>query len=377
MTHLNLLSFDEFDAILVSAQHRLATRLYTLDRLFATKKLNLFGYGGKGRSLASHIASGSGIEIGVYDSNAKARHMAEKDGFKIFNTLTELQQSDDGIILGACQAQIEQAHLVGQNYIFYQEAAYFFDTPHLAHKSRELSIFILENKKSLYKLYSSLHPQSRSILTSILSFRLSLDPHDLIAVRKANVDMWFDVLEQYSYRDYLSFLDIGAYNGDTLQQAQRRLSVTRGVAVEANTSLFNSITDVAQAFSGGVRIVAQAAWSHKCRLHFSEVRGGMINVSEADDGELEAAPLDAVIDEKIDLIKIDIEGAEIPAFLGCPRLLSTGPDLAIAAYHVPDDLIKIPALLEESGYTQANFDLHVAHYSDCFDDTILYYLKIQ
>src|SRR4030095_10797394 len=105
------------------------------------------------------------------------------------------------------------------------------------------------------------------------------------------------------------------------------------------------------------------------------VRGGMISVSEAEDGELEAGPVDDGITERVDLIKMDIEGAEISALMGCQRPLKTGPDLAIAAYHRPDDLVQLPVFLERLGYLNPDFDFHVAHYSDCFDDTIYYYLR--
>ena len=102
----------------------------------------------------------------------------------------------------------------------------------------------------------------------------------------------------------------------------------------------------------------------------------MISVSEAEDGgELEAAPIDDSIGEYVDLIKMDIEGSEISALTGCRRTLQTGPDLAIAAYHRPDDLVQLPGFLDGAGYGNGTFDLHVAHYSDCFDDTIFYFLR--
>jgi len=259
--------------------------------------------------------------------------------------------------------------------MFYQEAAYLFDAPHLENKAREFSSWIIPNTEALYKTYSALHEQSREVLVSVLSFRMSLDPRDLAKCRTKNSDMWFDVPENHARRKYATFLDVGAFDGDTLQQAQRRLAVTRGIAVEANTALFDSIRRVAAAYEGGIEIMPRAAWSHACRLHFSEVRGGMISVAEAEDGELEAGQIDDEIHEAVDLIKMDIEGAEIAALTGCKRTLKTGPDLAIAAYHRPDDLVQLPAFLEKAGYAAPNFDFHLAHYSDCFDDTIVYFLK--
>jgi hypothetical protein len=85
--------------------------------------------------------------------------------------------------------------------------------------------------------------------------------------------------------------------------------------------------------------------------------------------------IDDGVDERVDLIKMDIEGAEIPALVGCLRTLKAGPDLAIAAYRRPDDLVQIPAFLRGAGYVKPAFDTHVADYSDCFDDTILYFVK--
>jgi hypothetical protein len=75
------------------------------------------------------------------------------------------------------------------------------------------------------------------------------------------------------------------------------------------------------------------------------------------------------------MIKMDIEGAELPALVGCTNILRTGPDLAIAGYHRPNDLVDLPEYLASVGYMGPAFHLHIAHYSECFDDTILYFLR--
>lgn len=368
------LAFPAFAETLASAERRFQRRLIVLKRVIAREYVYLFGYGAKGRALAQHIAQFSSKKVIVYDSDANARKRAEREGFGIVDSVQEIRP-DCGVILGACQAQLEQARAVPQNYIYYQEAAYLFDAPYLENRAREFSSWIVQNTSALYQTYIAVHAQSREKFVNVLSFKLSLDPHDLIESKQSQFGMWFDVLEDLSSRKYRTFLDVGAYDGDTLREAQRRLFVTRGIAFEANSSLFDSIRRNASTYECGVTITPRAAWSHSCRLKFYEVGSGMIAVSEAEDGELEAGPIDDSIDEPVDFIKMDIEGAEIAALTGCTRTLSTGPDLAIAAYHRPDDLTQIPLFLERSGYAKQAFDLHVAHYSDCFDDTILYFLK--
>ncbi len=99
----------------------------------------------------------------------------------------------------------------------------------------------------------------------------------------------------------------------------------------------------------------------------------MIQVTEDAAGELDAAPIDAHVSEHVDFIKMDIEGAESPALAGCSKLLRRSrPDLAIAAYHRPDDFVSLYSLITNEGYSGEDFSWNIGHYSDCLDDSIFY-----
>ena len=66
----------------------------------------------------------------------------------------------------------------------------------------------------------------------------------------------------------------------------------------------------------------------------------------------EAATLDSILEElgigRVDFVKMDIEGAEIEALKGMSRILQSGVELAIAAYHpvngTPTNSVLIPEL---------------------------------
>ena len=122
MTSAALLSFDEFEDALDSAKSRFDKRIGELKALVSGKPVYLFGYGGKGRTLASQIAKASNTEVIVFDSDSRTREVAAREGFSTIATRDELGQRGLGVILAACQAQMEQAALVPRNHIFYQEA---------------------------------------------------------------------------------------------------------------------------------------------------------------------------------------------------------------------------------------------------------------
>ena len=73
-------------------------------------------------------------------------------------------------------------------------------------------------------------------------------------------------------------------------------------------------------------------------------RGATV-VSETVDALLERGDLD-----RVDFIKLDIEGTELKALQGAERTLRRfRPRLAIAAYHAPNDLVELSGFLTELG----------------------------
>jgi hypothetical protein len=74
--------------------------------------------------------------------------------------------------------------------------------------------------------------------------------------------------------------------------------------------------------------------------------------------------------ERVDFIKLDIEGAEVNALEGAANTLRRHrPRLAIAAYHRNDDLTRIPVTLRQMG---PNYRFHLAHYTTHHGETVLY-----
>jgi FkbM family methyltransferase len=74
--------------------------------------------------------------------------------------------------------------------------------------------------------------------------------------------------------------------------------------------------------------------------------------------------------ERVDFIKMDIEGAEQIALEGCARTVARHkPKLAICAYHRADDLWRIPLLLTR---LNPRYRIYLDHYTNHLEETVIY-----
>lgn len=83
--------------------------------------------------------------------------------------------------------------------------------------------------------------------------------------------------------------------------------------------------------------------------------------------------LDSFVEErkiKPDLIKMDIEGAEMSALKGAMKTIKKSkPQLAISIYHSNKDFVEIPVYLKEN---LENYSFKLEHYGTTICDTVLY-----
>ena len=74
--------------------------------------------------------------------------------------------------------------------------------------------------------------------------------------------------------------------------------------------------------------------------------------------------------EKIDFIKLDIEGAELPCLKGAQKTIKKfKPRLALCVYHKDDDLITIPQYVKS---LVPEYKMYLKHHTDGIQETVLY-----
>ncbi len=191
-----------------------------------------------------------------------------------------------------------------------------------------------------------------------LEFECHLDEHmgSQIFWRGSYSASQLTVLDQLLHRDDLTFVDIGANQGEFSLFAAKRLRHGQVVAFEPDPELSERLRrNLGRNGFDSVTVRQHALWHEDATLELHRPAGQWDDGSTNEGlGSLYASPgttvvdvvdcrrLDDVVEEldlaRVDVIKIDVEGAEVNVLRGAQRTLSThSPILLVEADRVRSD----------------------------------------
>ncbi len=224
--------------------------------------------------------------------------------------------------------------------------------------------FLKEKKEDLEWLYQSLQDyRSKKILLAILKNYYYYDFSLLGSVRENCYSHYFDLDLLPSLEDAV-FVDVGAYIGDTVDDFLKNFNYQyrKIYCYEVTVESFAILKDK---FCLSERIICQkkAVYDHTCKLSltFHPTSFSANRITE-EEGEIEAITLDEDIKEKIDFLKMDIEGSERKALIGARKHIQEDhPYLMISVYHGFEDLVEIPKLILQ---WNANYQFCLRYYGN-------------
>jgi FkbM family methyltransferase len=226
---------------------------------------------------------------------------------------------------------------------------------------------IANSLEAIERVYVRLSDEaSRQCLLNILSFRMGrlLDYADFMHPEA----QYFNELTLSGLTGRpVSYVDGGAYTGDSYAELAERVDVETAYLFEPDPDNFCSlVSNVRTAGRQAVCLPCALSDSYSV-LSFTGGAGEGAAISEEGGQRIVTAALDDVFpNHQIDMIKLDVEGAEIPALRGATALIRRSrPVMAISLYHKPDDAWVIPLLV---GDLCGDYAFYIRqHYYNSFD----------
>lgn len=168
-------------------------------------------------------------------------------------------------------------------------------------------------------------------------------------------------------------VDVGAFIGFYTMRASRLVG-SRGkvVAVEAEPSNFEALLfNLKLNQANNVIPLNLAAWDKEAMLDLHIFQENLalnslthLHGNSAKSIKVKARPLDAVLEElgveKVDWVKIDVEGAEVEVLQGMEKTISHSPNLRLLVeLHSDETIEKCLSMLTEKGYEVKRVAWHI------------------
>lgn len=206
--------------------------------------------------------------------------------------------------------------------------------------------FYRAHRAELEQVYHLLaDEESRRIFCSVISYKITGDIRHLRNNESDPTRVWTDLL---SPEQYTTYVDLGAYNGDTIRALLPHAPNLQSVyAMEPDRRNFRKLEAYAQEESRcQIRCIAAGAWSHQDILPFDASgnrNAGLHGKASKTVDTAVNSPDNILAGAPADYIKYDVEGAEKEALIGTTQtILTHRPHLLVSIYHRSEDLYALP-----------------------------------
>ncbi|MCB9166328.1 MAG: FkbM family methyltransferase [Flavobacteriales bacterium] len=211
---------------------------------------------------------------------------------------------------------------------------------------------------------------SRTTLEGLLHFRFNRDIRGLERFTYRLHEQYFETF--VSLANDAVFVDGGGFDGGTVQEFHRRYPGHGTVHYFEPNAASMELSRQNLAVVPHVRFVPKGLWNEATILHFDASLGSASKVSEAGGASITTTALDLEPIERVDMIKLDIEGAELSALRGAEQLIRRHrPVLAVCVYHHQQDFWKVPEIVLGMVPDHA---VYLRHYTQGVFETVMYFV---
>ena len=228
-----------------------------------------------------------------------------------------------------------------------------------------------QNRDRYEKVYNLLaDKKSQEIFTKVLNFKISFNYEFMEGFTNDHEGQYLDK-ELLPPISKIKFFDGGAYVGDTAEEVIKNYPDFKKLwLIEP---IPENIRIAKRELSGfdGIEFLTCGVSNKKQTLYFNEEKS-FSSIYGKGTQSVEVDTIDNIINEEVDFIKLDIEGAEQDAIEGAKETIKTyKPILAICIYHKAEDWYKIPQKVLE---IEPDYDIYLRHYMEGIFESVMYFI---
>ena len=214
--------------------------------------------------------------------------------------------------------------------------------------------FFEENRAPFEAIYELLaDEESKRIYENVISYKLTGDIKYLWESESDKQTVYEEILD---CKRITSYVDLGAYNGDTIREMlQFNPNLKSVIALEPDARNFRKLKEYAQTVNNiDIKCINAGAWNESTTLLFDA--SGNRNAGIVSKGnivskikEVNVVSVDEVLNgDCVDYIKYDVEGSEKEALWGSKETIQNhSPKLLVSLYHRSEDLFALPELVKK------------------------------
>ena len=227
----------------------------------------------------------------------------------------------------------------------------------------------IKNEQEYKKTYELLEDKkSKEIFTKVLNFKMTFDFNFMQGFSNNFEEQYFDK-ELIPNIKNITFVDAGGYVGDTLAPIIKHFPDFKKIYCIEPNNLHINIAKRDFARYENIEFINCGLGN---KIQVSNTQEKNQNNCEHDYQAEEINTLDNLINEKVDFIKMDIEGAEQDAIQGAKQtILKYHPILAICIYHKAQDWYKIPKMVLD---IKKEYKVYIRHYMEGIFETVMYFI---
>lgn len=340
----------------------------TLTHLFMTPtpvKKYILGINKLSKSIQKHV-----IVDGIIDDFTRVQSSRKKSVFKI----DEIEK--DAIILSCATGsplevknKLDDMGFTHFNYLsFYRYSNLPLSEPPFMLDFKEDFILNETKYRELYALLKE--DKSKKIFEKILNFKMTFDFDFMQGFTNNHDEQYFDK-ELIPAIKNIRFVDGGGYVGDTATEVIKNFPDFEKIyliePIEENLRIAKR--ELGQ--YKNIEFIPKGLSNKKATLHFNEEKS-FSTIYGTKGEKVEVDTIDNLIQDKVDFIKLDIEGAEQDAIEGAQNTIKKHtPILAICIYHKAQDWYKVPQKVLE---INPNYNIYLRHYMEGIFETVMYFI---